>query len=283
MCLAFLPTAVLGVLSLVMIFGVMAVTLFIPGTFLTGLILVVICCMCFALSEMAAFRMYTSMMERVTEDLALWRRTMKRVVRVCSGNLKTAVMLDMAECLCQLEEVELAENVLRSVKKRVMKCGRADFRFRYLLMLIVLHRLHRDERHVRELFASAYDCLKEKQFYGEEEREICQERFEYERIKTLLSSAFHRASADNNRELILRLQQCALRHAESCISDREYMHSLIVDAYHIGLTHLLLGDETAAQKYFRNILSCPFEGRMRSRLQRYTETRNAAILLRTLP
>ncbi|HCA54689.1 MAG TPA: hypothetical protein DEO95_04280 [Ruminococcaceae bacterium] len=283
MVMAFLPTAILNVLSWCVIIGLAATMWIVPSMIGLGIMLMVIAGACNILALIGAYRLYDNVLLLRESDPEQWCDRMRKIARHCSGRIKTLVLLELSEGLCTYEKTEETREILRQLKPRIYKSGSARLRFRYLMMAVRVKALRHDTKELRPLLVQLYSCLNVRSDWSKKALNESRKLFEREMLRLRFYSKSAEALQTTERPLTLAWQQMMREELERrCREEDESDWEMLSDGYNVGLTFLLLGDEAAAVRYYRYVLSAPYTCPLRYRMEQYLHTLQPEILLRTI-
>lgn len=283
MVMAFLPTAVLYWLSLVVMLGTFVVGVVFPSMTALAILLLGIAFACCVMAHLAAFRLYDNAMALAETDVETWYRVTQKIAKRCMGHTKTAVLLHMTEQLCRYERTEEVRQWLPRLKKRIWRSGSARLRFRYLMMVWRVKALEGDTAHWKELLGQLYLCLNVRSDWTNKRLRESRRAFERELLRMQFYSHTPEVLSTTQRPLTEAWHQTVRQHFQAqCHSEGESDYQILSDCYNVGLTYLLTGKEAAAVRYYRYILDSPYDYPLKQRMAQYLRSADAHVLLQTV-
>lgn len=282
MVMAFLPSAVLYIISLIVMLGTVVTAVCVPS-FGNLLFLLLTASVGYVMAYVSSFRLYENAMMLADTEREEWYRVMQKIAKRCVGRSKTLVLLQMTEQLCDYERIEDIKRWLPILNRRISRSGSARLRFRYLMVVWHVKTIEQDTDLLRPLMQQMYRCLNVKSDWSRRSLRESRRQFEREVLRLRFYSQSADALSTTHRSLTEEWHENVFqRWQESCEQGNEGDYTMLSDCYNIGLTYLLTGNEAAAVPYYRYVAEAPYDYPLQHRMRQYLRSADAAVLLQTI-
>ena len=283
MTMAFLPTAILYLLSVTVIIGVFVLFLLTMSTPTLAILLLIIAVACYVLAYIGAYKLYDNVMLLAPTDFYQWYPAALRIARRCHGLTKTIVLLEIAEQMLLYEKPYEAEKILLQLRRRIIKSGSAKLRFRYLMILLRVRELEGDTKNRRLLLEQIYHCLNVRSDWSKADLKTSRRQFDTALLRMRFYAKDSHALMTTDRNLTIAWHSDSQRRfQENSRTEDESDYFLLSDSYNLGLTYLLLGNEAEAVRYYRVVADAPFHYPLQERMKQYLCTVDPSVLLQTI-
>lgn len=285
MVFAFLPTAVLMVVALLLVFlGGLAAALDPASMWMWSVIMVFNGAVCTLLAFRASDRLYKNSVLLCSVDFHKWYIDQRKIAATSFGGYKIAVMLNMLYVMCAYERFEEARRILNEAKPYIQASGNAFYKCCYIMHLIAVKEKTKDTANINELFSEAFQNLE----LAKIPRGISKKSYIFRYRYARLEYEFYRSRTEELAASLRALTEQLNETAVEGLSDIEGMraavgYEAIEYSYSIAVTDLILGKEEEAQRLFENIAACKCGFPLVKRVREYLLKKDILVLFYAMP
>ena len=284
MVFAFLPTAVLMVVSLLSLFlGGLAAAVDFSSMWLWTITLTAAGIAGIILSLKASDKLYKNSMLICNEDFDRWFFTQRKIAFSSFGGYKIAVLLNMIYVMCAHEKLDSARRALVESKAVIQASGNAYYRYCYLAQTIAVKEKTHDFAYMDELFSEAYHTLELAGIPKPASKESYMLKYRY----SSLGYEFYRSYMDSKTvsETLAEQFNTAAKQGLADIGGlaEAIGYEALAYAYNIALSDLFTGRKQEAENCFEFIASSQCSFPLVKRVREYLLTKDISVLFSMIP
>lgn len=285
MVFAFLPTAVLMVVSLILIFAGGLVAAIEPySMWLLSAVMIAIGAACVMISIKASGRLYKNSMLMCSENFDKWYTAQRKIAVSSFGGYKISVLLNTIYGMCIHERFEKSSMILAETKPLVQASGNAYYKYCYLMQLISVKEKTGDNAYISDLFSEAFQNLELAKIPKSDKKSAHILRYKCSRLEY----EFYRSDPQKlNSELRILTKQFN-EAAKECVSLIDGLagdigYEMLAYSCNIAVSDLMLDKKDEAEMILRNIASCKCDFPLVNRARKYILTKDILVLFSAVP
>lgn len=285
MVFAFLPTAVLMIVSLVTLFmGGLAAAVDPSSMWMWAAVMTAMGITGIILSLKASDMLYKNSMLLCNEDFDKWYYTQRKIAVSSFGGHKAAVLLNLIYGLCAYERLTDAHRVLAETKPIIQASGNAYYRYCYIMQTISVKEKTQDHSYINELFSEAFQNLEFAAIPKSASKESYILKYKYSRLEY----EFYRRDIAELKTTSRSLAEQFNAAAKDGLYDigglsEELGYEYLAYVYSIAVSDLILGKNKEAEKCLDYIVSSQRSFPLVKRVRDYMTSKDMSVLFAVIP